>query len=94
MTFHDGSALSAQDVVYTGQQLLNQYEIQREEGQPVASLPFTAVEATEDGQVRFTMRNASYGLLCAMNFPILKEGRRGRLPHGHRPPSSLSASGG
>lgn len=85
VTFHDGSALSAQDVVYTGQQLLNQYEIQREEGQPVASLPFTAVEATEDGQVRFTMRNASYGLLCAMNFPILKEGGADASPMGTGP---------
>lgn len=74
VSFHDGSALSAQDVVYTGQQMLAQYEAQRQQGGPVASLPFTAVEAAEEGQVRFTMRNASYGLLCAMNFPILKEG--------------------
>lgn len=74
VTFHDGTPLTANDVVATVQEILR---LANDEGNPnkgaYASLKYmvTSISAQDPRTVSIATKRANYGFLFAMDFPIL-----------------------
>ena len=71
ITFHDGTPLTAQDVVATAQEILR---LAKDGQGRYATLKYfiTSIEANDSRTVTIKTNRANYGFLYAMTFPILK----------------------